>query len=287
MNNNKPALKLSPQEFSDFRDFINVEIGLHLTSEKKSLVLHRLSSRIHKLNFNSFREYLRYVRSHDAGAENERQLLFDKITTHTTRFFRESKQFELFQERILPDILNRKTNAAQKSLTFWSAGCSTGEEAYTLAMVLEQYKRNHKKVFDYKIVANDISRKVIETARKGIYGRDVIRQIPKEYTKRYIQHGTGPFEAYIRIHPHLKRNITFTQNNLMNPASVPEFSCDAILCRNTMIYFARHSRQQLVNRFTHNLNQGGYLLTSFTESLHDMETELDQLSPSIYKLNSK
>ncbi len=285
MKTNKPNVTLSPQEFSDFRDFINVEIGLNLTSEKKSLVLHRLSSRIEKLNFKSFREYLRYVRSQNSGAENERQHLFDKITTHTTRFFRESKQFELLEERILPDILNAKAHSAQKTITFWSAGCSTGEEAYTLAMVLEHYKRKHKKVFEYKMAANDISRKVIQAAQKGIYGRDVIRQIPSEYHKRYIQHGTGPFEAYVRVHPHLKRNITFQQNNLMNPASLPGFSCDVILCRNTMIYFSRTSRQKLVNRFTKNLNPGGYLLTSFTESLHDMDTELSQLSPSIYKLS--
>lgn len=284
MKPRKNSINLTPQEFSDFRDFINVEIGLHLTSQKKSLVLHRLSSRIQELGLPGFKEYLSYVRSNTSGAENERQFLFDKITTHTTRFFRESKQFELLQERLLPDLIKSKAGSSTKKLTIWSAGCSTGEEAYTLAMVLEQFKRDQKAAFDYKITANDISRKVIQVARKGIYGRDVIRQIPKEYRKRYIQHGTGPFEAYVRVHPQIKRNITFHQNNLMNPASNPEIACDMILCRNTMIYFSRASRQQLINRFIGNLHKGGYLLTSFTESLHDIDSPLIQLSPSIYKL---
>ena len=281
-NFGQPVVSIKPHEYSRYRDFLRNLLGFELGSDKRSLIEQRIGPRVKQLDLGSFDAYLNYIRSKKQGALSEKIAFIDRITTNTTRFFRESRQFNLLTDRVLPELIDR----GKTDLSIWSAGSSTGEEVYTLAMVLDRFKHYEGGLGSFRIYGNDVSHSVIKSAKIGIYPREAIRHIPTEYARKYIQKGSGRYQKYIRFDPKLKRRHTdFWVQNLMEDGINLSRKADIIFCRNTMIYFTRQVRQKLVYKFARYLKPGGYLFISFTESLSDLQDiPFNQVNTSIYQL---
>ena len=226
-------LRVTNEEFTQLRDFIYEQSGIYIAETRKYLVENRLSNRIKELNLKNFGEYYYYLRF-DPNRRAELPRLFEVITTNETSFYRNPPQLQVFQEKVLKAELDKLRAARTKKLRIWSAGCSTGEEPYTLAMILHEVLRTELPTWDIKITANDLSEAVLATARKGVYTDYALRTTPKEIIDRYFKKdGTN----YI-VEPKLKNLISFGPINLSDKAMLRRVERSHIVfCRNVIIYF--------------------------------------------------
>lgn len=273
--------ELSESELKKIIHFVETEVGIHLTHKKRSLITQRLHRRLDELNIESYGEYLKFVTARNSAAMEERQILIDKITTHTTSFYREPKHFELLENHVIPDLLHEKKGQS-KMLNVLCAGSSTGEEAYTLAMTIKEASKQYW-ISGFKIDAIDISQLAIKTAKFGIFEKRKGQSIPPGIFKEYVQNGKGAYSDYIRMKPSLKNHISFKAGNLFHPQVYPAYKYDIIFCRNTMIYFDEPRRQQLTTMLEQRLHDVGYLFVSLTESLTGLEHNLTRVDASLYK----
>lgn len=244
--------------------------GISMTPVKKTLVASRLMKRLKHYDLSSFNEYYRLITA--AQGAVELQTAIDLLTTNETHFFREPQHFDFLMQHIIP-ARNRN-----RSLRIWSAACSSGEEAYTLAMLLDDALDDEA----WEIVASDLSTRVLARARDGIYPAERIAEIPKQFLFRYFLKGVGSRAGVFRVVKKLRQRIHFFQHNLTAPSSaLGEF--DVIFLRNVLIYFNRDTKRLVVNQLLPSLRDGGYLLTSHSESLSDLEVPLESQGPSIYR----
>lgn len=274
-----------PPEFTE-ADYIKIsrlvyeQCGINLHDGKKELVKARLGKRIRKGNFCSFKEYYDFVMNDPSG--DELIQLLDSISTNFTHFFRENQHFEYLKNEVLTNLKSR-TGKNSTRLRIWSAGCSTGEEPYTIAITLKESIPAASN-WDWKILATDLSTKVLSTAQSGIYLREKIQSLTPDLIKKYFLKGDNQWQNYVKIKPGLKSTITFQRLNLMEPFSFNEpFNC--IFCRNVMIYFDKETRTQLVNRYYEHLEKGGFLFIGHSESLSGMDHPFQYIKPAIYKKN--
>ncbi|MCI4626364.1 MAG: protein-glutamate O-methyltransferase CheR [Candidatus Magnetoovum sp. WYHC-5] len=252
---------LDKNTFKAFRDFIYEKSGIFIPDTKKYFIENRLSKRIEEKKIASFEDYL-YLLKYDTTG-NELNALFDRITTNETFFFREIKQLEVFVNVLAPKILSTKRTASFK---IWSAACSTGEEPYTLLiMLMENVKTNSIKM---DMIASDISDSVLLKAKTARYGQYAMRNVPERYKKRYFsENGKNEYT----LNASMKRMVRFIQVNLLDDKKVRLIrDCDAIFCRNVLIYFDKHAKMKVVNSLYDCLNPGGYLIIGMAESLHDI-----------------
>lgn len=254
--------RIEEDDFLQLRDFIYSQCGIYIPDNRKYLLENRLANRLKFLNLKGFEEYLYYLK-YDNGRGQELSRLFDVITTNETSFFRNPPQLKVFQDIVLPRIL--KKNKSKKTLHIWSAGCSTGEEPYTLAIVLREALKSEMPAWNVRITANDLSESVVMTARRGIYTDYSLRTTPKEIIdKHFIEEG-GRF----KIHQDLKSLVTFGQINLNDRAQLKMMPrSDIIFCRNVIIYFDDAMKKSVLNAFYDNLVPGGALFIGHSESLH-------------------
>lgn len=255
---------LSPEMFEQFAGFIHRHASIHLKDHKITLLSNRLRKRLKALNLSSFEEY--YEKLQDPGfLKQELGAFLEVVTTNESYFWRTVQNFEMLKEHLLPDLL---TTFTDKNLKFWSAGCSTGEEPYNLAIELTESMKKHS-IFDFSILATDISARVIDFANEGRYNGRKIEKIPPFILNRYFRPDRER-EGYYRVRSDIKAKINFETGNLfkVNP---PAMHC--IFCRNVMIYFNRDDQQTIVRRFYNILKPGGYLVIGHSESLHMMQTE--------------
>lgn len=264
--------QLSESEFQLYSDFIYQLTGIHLGSNKKQLLVTRLRKRMTAVGISSFRKYREFVIS-DEG-RGELQKMIDEVSTNKTSFFRESAHFQFLEQKVLPGL---KT---QFKVRIWSAACSSGQEPYTLAMVLREYYGNENK--DIKILATDISQRMLDKAQKGIYS-DVGHGIPKPLLNRYFLKGHDHWQGMIMAKESLKNIIRFRYLNLMG-AFPFSGKFDVIFCRNVMIYFDKPTQANLVERLSEYLNPGGYLFVGHSESLSGIvKSNLSYIQPSVYR----
>ena len=270
-------LVLKRREFTLFQAFIYQHIGISLGDHKIYLVQARLAKRVKQLGLESFGEYYDYLVADTKGLELE--YLSSLISTNVTSFFREQKQWE-FLKIHLPSILARTGG----KLRIWSAACSTGEEPYSLAMFLASHIPNVTQ-YDIKILATDVSPKVLKIAMKGIYSQKACMSLKEEYLRKYFSPIMVENEACYRINETLKKQIIFREFNLVTGQyslfSQKEF--DIILCRNVMIYFDKPTQNALVDRFHTMLTKEGYLFIGSSEALTDMKKDFKSKSASIYQ----
>lgn len=272
MNNMKP---ITEKEFNNLVNFVKTKYGVNL-SNKKALVIGRLQNYIEQSGFNSFSEYLDVVMSDKTG--NAITTLVNKVTTNHTYFMREPDHFNFFKNTVLPYL--EKTESAKKDLRIWSAGCSTGEEPYTIAMVIDEYFGTEKSLWNTVMLATDISTKVLETACNGIYSNESIEVLPQKWKFNYFKKID---EEKSVISDNIKKEVVFKKFNLMEEVFPFKRKFHVIFCRNVMIYFDLKTRIELVNKFYDFLEPGGYLFIGHSESLIREETKFKYILPAIYR----
>ncbi len=268
---------LSEREFNRLSVFIERELGIRMPPTKRVMLESRLQKRLRLHGFGSYKEYVDYVFS-DQGTRTEMINMIDAVTTNKTDFFREADHFDFLQSRILPRMLENNNG---QPLRFWSAGCSSGEEPYTLAMVLEDFKNRGARM-DYRILATDISTRVLEAASRAVYDMEKAKPIPFEFKKRYLLKSKDPERGEVRIRPELRAKVEFTRVNFMDDTYPVPKGFDAVFCRNVIIYFDRKTQERILGHLCQHLRPGGWLLIGHSETLTGMNLPLRSAAPTIY-----
>lgn len=272
---------LSEKDFNRLSVFIYSELGIKMPDSKITMLTGRLNKRLRALNLANFTEYCDFLFS-DKGKEEEMVHLINAVTTNKTDFFREPTHFEYLANTALPEIEERHRFEPRRKLRIWSAGCSTGEEPYTLAMVLNEVQERNP-IFNYEILATDISTRVLDVARRAVYPMERIEPVTTNYRKKYLLRGKDQRNPQVRIVPELRKKVRFGRLNFMvNDFGLPDM-VDIIFCRNVIIYFDKETQEQLMNKFCRYLNRGGYLFLGHSESLHGYNTPLTQVAPTVYR----
>lgn len=261
---------LSDGEFAQFQQFIHEFAGISLAASKKPLVSGRLAKRVQFHGLQSFGEYYRLL--HAGSHPNELQIAVDLLTTNETYFFREHKHFDFLSQKIFP------AHSPSRVFRVWSAACSSGQEPYSIAMTLADFLGERP----WEIVASDLSTRVLERARSGLYALEQAEKVPPAYLKSFCLKGTGKQEGSFLIDKRLRSRINFLQINLNTVLPrLGEF--DVVFLRNVMIYFNTETKRQVVNRLVEAIKSGGYLLIGHSESLNGVVDNLKVVSPSIYQ----
>jgi chemotaxis protein methyltransferase CheR len=269
---------LGDAEFDFIRHVIAENAGIVLGPNKRQLVQGRLGRRLRELGLPSYEAYCEHIRQ--SGPE-ELVGLINALTTNVTSFFRENHHFEALATYMLPEALKR--NATSRRLRIWSAGCSTGEEPYCLAMTAADAIPGATR-WDLKILATDIDSEVIATAQQGIYPLDRLSSVPQERLRRFFHKGTGGQAGNAVVKPSLREQVTFRTLNLLHNWQM-RGPFDIIFCRNVMIYFDQATRERLVNRFGEMLAPGGYLCIGHSESIHSGSAPFRLVGKTIYRRN--
>jgi chemotaxis protein methyltransferase CheR len=271
---------LSYQLFQQFSRLVYQQSGISLHEGKKELLQARLNKRLRATGVSSYRDYYEYITSSNNSGEIIHFL--DCISTNLTYFFREPKHFEFLDQIAMPELLASRKNERNLRIRVWSAACSTGEEPYSLAMCLLSHLEGLNRA-DFRILATDISTRVLGVALKGSYPRERIEKVPPALRQKYFQKGMGGNgETYYQVSPLLKQIVTFRRLNLQTsyPFSGP---FDYIFCRNVMIYFDKQTQQELVRKMAGYLAPDGYLFVGHSESLTGLNHPLTYVRPSVYK----
>ncbi len=247
--------------FRLLRDFVHSYCGIYFDDGSKFLLERRLLRRLEQHRLRSFEEYYHYLR-YDRKKDEELAILVDNLTTNETYFFREGPQLRAFSEEILPEL--RRTLADRKALRIWSAGCSTGEEPYTIAMLLLE-SGDWWRDWQVEILGSDINQRVLHTARRGVYKKSAHRaSSPEMIAKYFVEEEKGDYRIVDRV----KELVSFSYLNLLDPYKTSLISnMDVIFCRNVIIYFDKEAKRKVIESFHHKLREGGYLLLGHSESL--------------------
>lgn len=266
--------RLSLREFEQISELAFQNTGIDLRSGKQELVQARIGKKIRQGQFSSFKEYYQHVENDDTG--NELMALLDALTTNFTSFLREVAHFDLLRKTILPDIGG--------PIRIWSAACSTGEEPFTIAFSLleELGSAGSSRI---RILASDLSSRVLETAGRGIYQAERFSDCPPDWPRKYLLRGSGRHEGWYRVKPSVRSLIEFRRLNLMETFR-PAQLFHVIFCRNVMIYFDKPTQEQVVNRLAGCLEPGGYLLIGHSESLTGLNHPYDYVKPAVYRKRS-
>ena len=248
---------------------------IRLSREKEALIRARLGKRMRSLGLETLPDYCDHLFS--PGGADEVGHAIDALTTNFTQFLREREHFEFTVNEVLPQLLAR----GQKRFGIWSAACATGEEPYTMAFHLEE-RFPASEGWDWRILATDISSRALEKAARGIYPDERLADLPRDWVRKYFQHGVGTCAGHCRVKSQLQQRISFQQINLLE-ASPHDDVFEVIFCRNVMIYFDRTTQEQVVARLSRALRPGGYLFKGRSESLSGLAMPLKCLRPSIYR----
>lgn len=271
------SVKLSSSDFARLSEFIYKECGINLSDSKKILLESRLQKRLAHLNLNTFQDYYKYVVS-PVGIKDELVHMIDAVATNKTDFFREPMHFQFMESEALPAFAQ---GSASRTYKVWSSACSTGEEPYTIAMVLEEFKSQYR--FDYKITATDISTKVLDRAVQAIYPERNITDVPLALRRKYMLRSKDKMNNTIRMTPEIRQRIQFKRLNLMDGSLDVDYDYDIVFCRNVLIYFDRKTQEEVVNKLISHLRPGGYLFIGHSESIYHMKLPVKQLRPTIFQ----
>ncbi|MBI5643258.1 MAG: protein-glutamate O-methyltransferase [Deltaproteobacteria bacterium] len=263
--------------------FIHRELGIKMPPAKRALLESRLQKRLRALGMKGFSEYCDFVFS-PAGLEQELVHMIDLVTTNKTDFFREPYHFDFLTRTAVPDLIRTCEAGIKKPLSVWSAGCSTGEEPYTIAMVLNEYSGSCPELdFDYRITGTDISTRVLSMAGKGIYKEDRITPVPLDLKKKYVLKSKDSSKGLVRIVPELRTRLKLKRLNFMEEDfGFPEKQ-DIIFCRNVIIYFDKATQATLFNKFAGCMHPGSYMFIGHSETLSGFDLPFSKVAPSIYR----
>lgn len=267
-------LSLNENDFRKLITFIKGRYGIDL-SQKRQLIVGRLSNTVVSMGYSTFSEYIDYILSQKNPQDIE--LMLNKLTTNYTFFLRESAHFDYFRDTVLPYLERTKRDHV---LSIWSAGCSSGQEPYTLSMILKEYFGNKPGNWDTRVLATDISQNALKAATEGIYDEESLSALPPAWKQKYFKRTKEP--GVYQVADILRNNVIFRTFNLMDPIRF-RLKFDVIFCRNVMIYFDQQTKDALVQRFFNATNPGGYLFIGHSESLNKATTPYHYLMPSAYR----
>jgi chemotaxis protein methyltransferase CheR len=278
---NRPGIHSVTMSAKDFRLFsrlIEGICGIKMPDAKKNMLESRLRKRLRSLEIESFRDYYDYVSSPE-GERAEMTMMIDAVTTNKTDFFREPAHFAFLTEKVMPDLL---ANMAPGQMRIWSAGCSSGEEPYTLAMVLSEYAST-REYCNFSILATDICTEVLEKAYRGIYEEDRIAPIPADLRKKYLLRSRDRSRGVVRLAPEIRSKISFRRLNFLATSYGLEETFQVIFCRNVLIYFDRPTQERILNNFCRHLQPGGHLFLGHSETINGLDVPLVQVNSTIYR----
>lgn len=271
---------LSPLSFARLASLITGELGIKMPESKICMVQSRLMRRVRELGLESIEAYTHYLLEQDVTLA-ERSQLINAITTNKTDFFRESPHFQYLLDSVLPSLQRIRKTEPVCEVNLWSAGCSSGEEPYTLAMLLAEYASGQPG-FSFSVLATDVSTKVLEHAREGIYDESGIGPIPIELRSRYLRRNR--IEPHlVRIVPELRRRISFHRLNFMEERYPIQDRFDVVFFRNVMIYFNRDTQERVVQKICRHLRPGGYLFIGHSESLSGLDVPLNPVHTAVFR----
>ncbi|SEF62015.1 chemotaxis protein methyltransferase CheR [Bryocella elongata] len=264
---------LTPRDFDRIRKLAFDYCGLDIEPGKEELVASRLGKIMRKLNIATYSEYYDHV----TGDKSEQALItmIDSLTTNHTSFFREQQHFDFLHATILPALANRQ------QIDVWSAACSSGEEPYTVAFSIRDYFNGGGPAL--KILATDISTRILEKAQKATYSMDHVKGIPMPTMQKYFLRGQGEWANHFKVKPEIRSSVQFRRLNLSEPLQNMQTQFPLILCRNVMIYFNARTQEELVDRLAQQLEPGGYLFIGHSESLNRIKHSLEYVRPAIYR----
>ena len=272
-------MEILESDFQALRKVIASEAGIQLSDFKKVFLVSRLSPRLKELGLSSFKEYIRLLQNPDSK-NGEIGHLINQITTNETRFFRETHHFEYLTETYLPSLV-RKDNTPRR-VSFWSAGCATGEEAYSLAMILSEFKKKYPWI-QPRILATDIDSRALDKAQAGLFPEKAATFIPPPLLKKYFLKGIKEWDGWIKARSLIKDLITFEYFNLHKPKDLSWGPFDGIFCRNVLIYFLPRSQEKILEFFFQKIIPTGLLFLGHSELLFDKEEMFRTLEKTIYQ----
>jgi len=274
---------MSDREFARLSEFIQKECGIKMPLSKKTMLESRLQKRLRSLGLSSYTEYIDCLFS-PGGSGRELVNMIDVVTTNKTDFFREPKHFEFLYQKALPELISKYDAGISRKLTIWSAGCSTGEEPYTLSMVLSDYaEKCAEGRFNYSILATDISSQVLEKAKSAVYKHDIAEAIPDSFRRKYLLRSKDRSRNLVKISRGIREKVNFRRLNFLDSDFAMRERQDVIFCRNVLIYFDRRTQEKLLTRFCGHLVPGGYMFLGHSETLHGMNVPVEQVAPTTYR----
>ncbi len=270
------SFSITEKEFHLFRDIIYRQTGIQMSEKKRNLIVARLSKRLRALNLSNFSEYYEYLNT-SSNASDELNNLINRITTNKTDFFREKHHFDFLVNEIFPSFLDTARINGMRRLRIWSAGCSSGEEPYSIAMTVADFFKDERG-WDLKILATDLDTDILMKASKGVYSSQQITPVPINYLSKYFVRTSQGYE----VSPQIKAMIAFRKLNLMDPSFPMKKPFDIIFCRNVMIYFDEETRKDLVKKYYNHLSDIGYMFVGHSESLMYMKHLFKFLKHTVY-----
>lgn len=268
-------LPITEKEFRQLADYIKANYGIHLKEEKRTLLIGRLHNVLASRGFTNFSDYYNYIVSDKTGEAVI--TLIDKITTNHTFFMREPDHFYYFRDKVLPFLSN---TVRDKDLRIWCAACSSGEEAYTLAMILDEFFGKEKMSWDTKLLATDISNKVLNIAKRGVYSNERITPLPAYWKTSYFKKYDDENSV---LTDKIRNEVIYRHFNLMDTIFPFKRKFHTIFCRNVMIYFDNKTKTELVNKLYDYMEYGGYLFIGHSESLNREATRFKYIMPAVYR----
>jgi len=273
--------RISDTEFELLRSLVKELTGINLSDHKKMLVVSRLSKRLRTLGLTSFAGYYRYITEGSKGRD-EIDHLINRMTTNKTDFYRESHHFDFMQKTALPQIYEEGRRQGKLKVRVWSAGCSSGEEPYTIAITLKEFFKS-KPGWNVKLLATDLDTEMLDKSKAGIYKDQIVSPIPNEYLRTYFKKGVGENEGLFMAKGALKDMVVFRRHNLVYDSLPTKRRFDIIFCRNAIIYFDEETKIKVINQFYNALKEGGYLFLGHSESPVGCETKFKLLGNSLYR----
>jgi chemotaxis protein methyltransferase CheR len=273
--NGTGLMKMDDASFERLSTFVTKEYGIKLPESKKLMLESRLSKKVRTLGMTSYGQFLNHIFSEE-GKKADLIDVIDLITTNKTDFFREAQHFQFLTNQFLPQY-------PQRHIRIWSAGCSTGEEPYTIIMALEEYKQRNGDL-SYSLLASDISMRVIQEAYDGVYSLDRLEPVPLEFRRKYfLRNKQNP--ALARVKPFYRQKIVYKRINLMEDNYwLMHADYDVIFCRNVLIYFDKPTQEAVIRKFCQYLKPGGLLFLGHSESIIGMNLPLKQIQPTVYQV---
>jgi chemotaxis protein methyltransferase CheR len=269
---------ISSRDYARLRELIYAEAGIRLGTEKKTMLEVRIRRRLKALSLHSYGQYCDYLFGRQ-GMKEEMVHFIDVVTTNKTDFFREPGHFDFLVDRALPESSRHES---ERPFLIWSAGCSTGEEPYTMAIVLTEYAQSHPG-FRFRILASDISTVVLGKAELGVYSSDLVDPVAPQLRRKYFMRSRQPGSNRMRVVPELRRAIEYRRLNFMDADYGFSEKADAIFCRNVIIYFDRPTQERILRKLANCLAPGGYMFVGHSETLHDMNLPLTPVAPALYR----
>jgi chemotaxis protein methyltransferase CheR len=271
--------QLTNDEFDKLSRFIFKESGIKMPPVKRVMLQSRLQKRLRELKMNNFKDYCEYVFSRE-GLNNEIIHMLDVVSTNKTDFFREPVHFDFLQDEILPEFIAQRPPS--RNIKVWSAGCSSGEEPYTIAIVLSEFAERNPG-FDYSILGTDISTQILQKAIDAVYKEDRVNVIPLEMKRKYLLRSKDRITPTVKIAPQLRKKVRYGRLNFMDTQYDISDTFDVIFCRNVLIYFDRETQERVIDKLCGKLKSGGYFFLGHSESIMNMNLPLRQIKPTIFK----